>query len=166
MIIPSNEDNKKEDYTSEKVIFLDGTNSDDFVSILSNVTGIDNIEETIMGDSISYENYTIDDNYSIEVDANKDSKQIDYARVICLSDVDATNVFMAFNRMNYVGENDAELTNWLVENIGKEANIKIGNANFTLSLSTSNHPILEMKTDGSDAYQKEQYDKILNSTKK
>lgn len=147
------ESNNQQDYQiqqSEVVTFLEGTNSDDFADILENVTGIENIEGNIIGNSINYSKNN--NKYSINIDANKDTKEIDYVRVICLTDEDETNVLMAFNRMDYKSENDAEFTNWLIENIGKESSKKIGDANFYLSLSTSNHPILEMKTDGSDDY--------------
>ncbi len=143
-----------------KIIFLEGTNSDDFASILESVTEISGTNGVVMGDSITYAKSN--EKYSISIDADKDKKEIYYARIICLTKEDPTNVFMAFNRMNYKTENDAELTNWLTENIGKEATTKIGDANFTLSLSTSNNPILEMKTDGSDDYMQEQIDKAMN----
>ena len=112
-----------------------------------------------MGDSINYT--STNTKYGINIDANKDSKEIDYVRIFALTDEDATNVFMALNRMDYKTENDAEFTSWLVDNLGKESTKKIGDANFTLSLSTSNRPIIEMKTDGYDNYLNEQIDKAL-----
>lgn len=154
----TNKDNNGNNTKQQEVVtFLDGTNSEDFISILSSVTGITNITGVEMGDSITYAKSN--DKYSISLDADKNSKKIDYVCVISLTDEDATNVFMAFNRMNYTGENDAEFTEWLTNNIGKNATKKIGSANYELSLSTTNHPILTMKSDGSDAYQQEQIDK-------
>lgn len=144
---------------TEKVVFLEGTNSEDFAEVLEGVTGIENIEGVITGDSITYT--SANGKYSINIDANKDTKEIDYVRIIALTDEDATNVFMSLNRMDYKTENASEYTSWLVDNIGKDATTKIGDANFILSLSTSNHPILEMKTDGSDDYMNEQIDKAL-----
>lgn len=144
---------------TKKVVFLEETNSEDFAEVLEGVTGIENIEGVITGDSITYT--SANDKYSINIDANKDTKEIDYVRIIALTDDDATNVFMSLNRMDYKTENTSEYTSWLVDNIGKEATTKIGDANFILSLSTSNHPILEMKTDGSNDYMNEQIDKVL-----
>lgn len=148
----------KED--KQEVIFLEGTNSDDFVSVLSSVTGITDITGTEIGDSITYAKSS--DKYSISVDADKTTKKIDYVRVICLTDEDPTNVFMSFNRMNYIDGDAGKFTDWLTKNIGKTSSLKIGNANYELSLSTSNKPILLMKSDGSDKYMEEQIDKATN----
>ena len=49
------------------------------------------------------------------------TKKIYYVSVGCLTSQDANNVFMAFNRMDYLEENDAELADWLIDNIGKNA---------------------------------------------
>ena len=84
--------------------------------------------------------------------ANKDTKEICYVKIISLTSEDATNVFMSLNRINYKTENNANYTGWLVDNIGKESTTKIGEASFILSLDTSNHFVLEMKTDDSDNY--------------
>ncbi len=149
---------KPESKQQEVVTFLDGTNADDFISILSSVTGITDIKGVEVGDSITYAKSN--NKYSISLDADKESKKIDYVSVICLTSEDPTNVFMSFNRMNYEGEKDSELTDWLVKNIGKKATIKIGNANFELSLSANNHPVLTMKSDGSDAYMEAQLKKV------
>lgn len=154
------DNNESKTKQQEKVIFLDGTDSEDFVSILSSVTEIKDITGVEIGDSITYAKSN--DKYSISLDADKNSKKIDYARVMSLTDEDPTNVFMAFNRMDYTGEDDAELTDWLIKNIGKKATKKIGNANFELDLSATNHPVLTMKSDGSDDYMQEQIDKASN----
>ena len=84
--------------------------------------------------------------------ANKDTKEICYVKIIALTSEDATNVFMSLNRINYKNENNANYTSWLVDNIGKESTTKIGEANFSLSLYTNNHSVLEMNTDGSENY--------------
>jgi len=144
----------------EKVVFLKGTNAEDYVKALEGVTGIDKIEGKVIGDSINYSQ--ANSKYSVNLDADKNTKEIDYVRIIALTNEDATNVFMSLNRMDYETENDAEFTSWLVDNLGKESTKKIGDANFTLSLSTSNNPIIEMKTDGYDDYSKEQFDKALD----
>ena len=70
--------------------------------------------------------------------------------------------FMVFNKINYKTKNNAEFTNQLTENTGKEATTKIGDANFTLSLSGNNNPVLVMKTDGSDRYMQGQINKAGN----
>lgn len=154
------ENNPPKSNKQEVVTFLEGTNSEDFISILSSVTGINGIEGVEIGDSITYSKSNGE--YSISLDADKESKKIDYVSVICWTSKDPTNVFMAFNRMDYDGEDDAKLTDWLVSNIGKKAKIKIGNANFELSLGKSKHPVLSMKSDGSDAYMQEQTEKYSN----
>ncbi len=155
----SNSDANNQVQETKKIVFLKGTNSEDFAEILEGVTGIENIEGVITGDSINYT--SANGKYSINIDANKDTKEIDYVKIIALTDEDATNVFMSLNRMDYKTENASEYTSWLVDNIGKDATTKIGDANFILSLSTSNLPILEVKTDGSDDYMNEQIDKAL-----
>lgn len=131
---------------TEKTTYLEGTNSDDFAEILKSVTEIENLDGIVNKNSITYTSEN--DKYNVTIVANKDTKEICYVKIISLTSEDATNVFMALHRMNYTTENDGDYTNWLVDNIGKEATTKIGDANFILSLSTSNHPILEMNTDG------------------
>lgn len=130
--------------------FLEGTNSDDFAEILKAVTGIENIDSVISDDLITYTSEN--SKYSVKMIANKDTKEICYVKIIALTSEDATNVFMSLNRINYKNENNAKYTSWLVDNIGKKATTKIGEANFSLSLDTNNHSVLEMKTDGSENY--------------
>ena len=152
---------KKDNKVDNEIIFLDGTNSDEFVKILSEVTGIKDIDGVETGDSITYSKSN--DRYGISVDADKKSKKIDYVQIISYTNEDSTNVFMSLNRMNYSSEDDAKLTDWLADNIGTKSSIKIGDANFELDLTATGNPYLVMKTDGSDDYMKEQINKTLNS---
>ena len=148
----TNTDNNVKDQTQETKTnkFLEGTNSDDFAEILKSVTGIENINGVISDDLITY--ISENSKYSIKMIANKDTKEICYVKIIALTSEDATNVFMSLNRINYKNENNANYTSWLVDNIGKESTTKIGEANFSLSLDTNNHSVLEMNTDGSENY--------------
>ncbi len=145
----NNEKQKKNIDTKEQIqettnnTFLEGTNSDDYAEILKSVTGIENINSSTSENLITYTSEN--SKYSIKMIANKDTKEIYNVRIITLTKEDPTNVFMSINRINYKTENNANYTNWLIENIGKKATTKIGDANFSLSLDTSNHPILEMK---------------------
>lgn len=124
--------------------YLNGTNSDDFIEIIKAVTYIENISNTTNENDILYvgENQK----YNINMNANKDTKEISYLKITSLTNEDSTNVFMSINRMDYTTENAGDYTKWLVANIGKESTIKIGDAYFSLSLSLNNHPILEVKT--------------------
>lgn len=145
----NNDNNVKEQIQETKTNkFLEGTNSDDFAEVLKSVTGIENINRVISDDLITYTSEN--SKYSINMIANKDTKEICYVKIITLTNDDATNVFMSLNRINYKTENDANYTNWLVDNIGKKATIKIGEANFSLSLDTSRYFVLEMKTNSSN----------------
>ena len=138
------DDNKVQE--TEKVKYLKGTNADDYADILESVTEIDKIEGTVNGTSIKYSKANF--KYSVTLSANSETKEIEYVKIEALTKEDSTNVFMSMNRMDYETENIGEFTSWLVDNLGKESTKKIGDANFTLSLSDSNYPVIEMKTDG------------------
>lgn len=153
-----NKEKNKNNYNNVKVQtqetkinkFLEGTNSNDFAEILKAVTATENIDSVISDDLITYTSEN--SKYNTKIIANKDTKEICYVKIIALTNEDPTNVFMSLNRINYKNENKGKYTSWLVDNIGKEAKIKIGEANFYLSLDTNNHSVLEMKTDGSENY--------------
>lgn len=130
--------------------FLEGTNSDDFSEILKGVTGIDNLDSVISEELISYTGENSD--YNIKIIANKDTKEIGYVRITAFTSEDATNVFMSLTRMNYITENKAAYTDWLVNNVGKESTTKIGKSIFRLTLDSNNNSILEMQADGGKGY--------------
>ena len=142
--VTSKEDNNVQEV--EKIVFLKGSDSDEYIKALEGVTGIEGTEAKNDDDTISYSNSN--SKYGIKLIANKSTKEISYVRIEALTSEDATNVFMSLNRMDYETQNAGDFTSWLVKNLGKESTTKIGDANFLLTLSTSNNPIIEMKTDG------------------
>ena len=130
---------------TKEIIFLKNTNSDEFAKHLKTVTSIKNIHGIDNGKFINYS--AANDKYTINISANKKTKEINYVRIISLTNEESTNVFMVFNEMNYKKENDKEFTKWLTKNIGKKSTKKIGDANFKLNINPSKQTFIEMKTD-------------------
>lgn len=148
----------KEVLNEKKVTFLKGSKGKEFFKILCEVADLDYKDAQSIGDSVLYE--TVDVNYSIEVETNKNN-EINWLRMMAFQDNDYENFFLAVSRLEYENSNKTEAFNWIHDNLGKEAITKIGDANLKLSISTSNKPILEIYTDGNEQYQKEQLDKII-----
>ena len=160
----SKENNSSKANNEEKVVFLEGTNFDTFAETLSKATGISKISKTESGGSVTW--YTSSDKYGISIDADKKTRKIGYIRIICMGNTtnnEALKCFLTLTQLNYSTENDSEFTNWLTDNIGKNAKTKIGDANIELMQSTSNLPIIELKTDGYDDYCLEQIDELLGN---
>ena len=151
-------DNFTEEKNSEVVTFLKGSNGQEFYKILCEVGSIPEKEGYISGDSIDYT--SSNNNFGIEIETNKNN-EVNWISIYTLKANDYENFFLAISRFEYNGSNRTECFNWIKDNLGNEAETKIGNANFKLYNGTSGKPILEVFTDGNEAYQQEQIDKNL-----
>lgn len=144
----------------ENITFLKNTNGKDFYNILCDVADISKKEPQEMGDSIIYE--SADTNYSVEIEANKNTQEIAYIRMMVLQKEDYENFFLAISRLNYDGSDSEKIYSWVHENLGEDTSMELGNVKFVLTVGTSGKPILEVKTNGYDEYSKEQMNKLLN----
>ena len=141
----------------EKVIFLKGSNGKEFYEILCDVANVEKKGSVNVGDTIDYA--SSNENYGIEIETNINN-EINWISIYTLLSNDYENFFLAISRLEYDGSNKSECFNWIKDNLGKEANTKIGNANFKLYNGTSGKPILEVYTDGNEEFQNEQLNKI------
>lgn len=141
----------------EKVTFLKGSNGKEFYNIMCEVANAEKKRGQDMKKTWLYE--TVNDKYSIEIEANKSTNEINYIRLMTFKDEDYENFFLAISRLEYDGSDRKTCFNWIKDNIGKENTTKIGDANFKLSIGTNKNPILEVYTDGNEKFQQEQIEK-------
>lgn len=141
----------------EKVTFLKGSNGKEFYNIMCEVANAEKKKGQDMKETWLYE--TVNDKYSIEIEANKSTNEINYIRLMTFKDEDYENFFLAISRLEYDGSDRKTCFNWIKDNIGKDNNTKIGNANFKFSIGTNKNPILEVYTDGNEKFQQEQIEK-------
>lgn len=140
-------------------IFLEGSNGREFYNILCDVAGVKSTEAQDTGETLIYE--TVDNSYSIEVESNKETNEINYVRLMAFEKENYENLFLAISRLEYENNNKEQCFNWINDNLGKEAKTKIGDANIELKLGSNDIPILELYTDGNEQFQKEQLDKLF-----
>ena len=141
----------------EKVTFLKGSNGKEFYNIMCEVANAEKKKGQDMKKTWLYE--TVNDKYSIEIEANKSTNEINYIRLMTFKDEDYENFFLAISRLEYDGSDRKTCFNWIKDNIGKDNNTKIGNANFKFSIGTNKNPILEVYTDENEKFQQEQIEK-------
>lgn len=141
----------------EKVTFLKGSNGKEFYNIMCEVANAEKKKGQDMKETWLYE--TVNDKYSIEIEANKSTNEINYIRLMTFKDEDYENFFLAISRLEYDGSDRKACFNWIKDNIGKDNNTKIGNANFKFSIGTNKNPILEVYTDENEKFQQEQIEK-------
>lgn len=151
-------DYEEEKENEEKVIFLKGSNGKTFFDSLCNKVKIEMQNPQKIGDSIFYET-TGNMHYSIEVETNN-LNEINYVRIMIFDAEDYKDLFLEASKIEYDGANTENAYKWINDNLGKEAETKIGNANFKLEIGNNGKPILEIFTDGNDEFQKEQMDKL------
>ena len=154
------ENNNNSTKQEEKNIFLKGTNGQDFYEIVCSVGEIEKSKSQEMGETILYESANY--NFSIEIEANKTTNEIAYIRMMALHASEYENFFNSVSRLEYSEAEKSEIFNWIYDNLGKETSTKLGNANFILTNGTNGKPILEVKTDYYDEYQKELINKLMN----
>lgn len=145
----------------EKVIFLKDTNGNEFFDILCEIASVEKKDGVSIGETIDYS--SSNEKYGIELETNKNN-EINFISIYTMlsNKDDYENLFVAISRLEYNGSNRAECFKWIHNNLGKEATIKIGDANFKLYNGTSGNPILEVFTDGNEEFQKEQLNKLTN----
>lgn len=143
--------------TEKEVIFLKGSKGKEFYNIMCEVANVENKKAQDMKETWIYE--TGNDKYSIELEANKSTNEINYIRLMTFKNEYNENFFLAISRLEYNESDRKTCFNWIKDNIGKENTTKIGDANFKLSIGTNKNPILEVYTDGNEKFQQEQTEK-------
>ena len=145
----SKNEESKETKTSE-IVFLKNTKANDYYKILCDVTGLTpKSPKNILGD---INEYSADDtNYMIEVGANKSTDEIAYITITTIGAQDSTNAFMALTRLDYNGKDSAKLTSFITENMGKTADITIGELKFTM-WTNNGKPIIKAETPDFEKY--------------
>ncbi len=121
---------------------LSGTIAKDYFNILCEVAGMHSNEPQIIDNEIIYESTNQD--YNIKIVADKTSDEIENIKITTFKENDYENFFLAISRLEYSGSNRSTLFNWINDNLGKESNTSIGNANFSLYLTDTNNPILDV----------------------
>lgn len=137
----------------EKSIFLEDSKGNEFYDILCSVGEIKKNEPQELGETILYESANI--NFSVEVEANKTTDEIAYIRMMALQANEYENFFNSISRLEYKEAKKSEIFNWIHNNLGKETSIQIGNVKFILTSGAIGKPVLEVKTDYYDEYQRE-----------
>ena len=154
-------DDKKENgeniVNTEKSIFLKASKGKEFYEILCSVGEMQETNSQDMGETLLYE--SSNSNYSIEVEADKTTDKIAYIRMMTLQATEYENFFNSISRLEYKGAEKSQIFNWIHDNLGKETSTKIGDVNFILTLGRNGKPILEVKKDTYDEYQK---NKLIN----
>ena len=147
----TNTQEKTDSKTKEsKVVFLKNTKAKDYYGVLCEVTGLTiNEPMNIIGDINEYSSY--DNNFMIEVGANKTTDEIAYITITTIGDVDSTNAFMALNRVDYNGKDSGKLTSFITENMGNIADITIGDLNFSM-WTNNGKPIIKAETPDFEKY--------------
>lgn len=154
------QENGSDTVNVEKSIFLKASKGREFYEILCSVGELQETKPQEMRETILYE--SSNSNYSIEVEVNKTTNEIAYIRMMTLQATEYENFFNSISRLEYEGAEKSQIFNWIHDNLGKETSTKIGDVNFILTLGTNGKPILEVKKDSYDEYQKEQINKLIN----
>lgn len=128
---------------------IPGSQAYDVVIGLEN-NGIPKPETVSIDDGYRWDAVTAE--YSYGVEANK-NHEVSYAEFMVLNGEDDNGYLAYCATIPYDTSNKEQVTKWISENIGTDAETEIGDAVFVLSQGTQG-PILEIKSIERDSYVK------------
>lgn len=138
---------KQEQIKGDSNLSLSGTSGKNLFNKLcsrANITPRRN--STQIGDYIMYAEANM--SYAIYVDSSLKDEIMDFEITHYYDDGEIDKEFFLIpTELNYEGSNKEKLTNWINNNIGNNAEIKIGSLTFTLEKSDENYIYLYARTD-------------------